>query len=347
MKLRILSLVLLFVSLDVIDAQPLMRAPQLSPRAVSAETFGVTDVEVSYHRPGVNGRHIFGGLVPYNVVWRAGANENTTVTFSTPVMIEQKALPAGTYSLFFIPGQPQWTVIFNRFTGGWGTYSYDAAEDVIRVKVTPQDAPMQERLLFTFDDGKADSVTLSLRWDKLRVPVRLTAETTKLTLDGMDQQLRSAMHWVPQAWREAAGYALRVNETERALGFINQSIAIGADGSNLRTKARILEKKGDAAAAKELRDRAAALSPETAFMSTAYELIGAKKYDEAIASLTRYAADHPTSWRAYGALGLAFASKGERAKADQLFERAMQLSPSQSERVEVQDLINDLGAESR
>jgi hypothetical protein len=344
MNARILAVALSLQAATLL-AQPLLRVPQLSPRAVTAETFGVTDVEVTYHRPSVNGRKIWGGLVPYDVPWRAGANEATLVSFSTPVSIEQKALAAGTYSLYMIPGQPQWTVVFNRFTGGWGTYSYDPAEDVIRVKVKPEDAPMQERMQFTFDDGKADSMTLSMRWDKLRVPIRISAETKKLTLDGMDQQLRSAMHWVPQAWREAAGYALRVDEADRALGFINQSINISADAFNLRTKARILEKKGDAAAAKDLRDRAAALSPEMAFMSGAWEQLGAKKYDEAIATLNRYLMDHPTSWRATSALAFAFASKGERAKADQLFERAMQLSPSQSERVEVQDLINDLGAE--
>ena len=102
---------------------------------------GVTDITITYHRPVVNGRKIWGGLVPTGQVWRAGANENTTIEFSTPVSIEGKPLPAGTYGLHMIPGENEWTVIFSRNYTSWGSFSYDEKEDALRVTAKPQPTP--------------------------------------------------------------------------------------------------------------------------------------------------------------------------------------------------------------
>src|ERR1700686_19671 len=138
MKTRGVVFVLLLMITTAALAQPAIRVPDASPGATVGQTVGITDVTINYHRPAVNKRTIFGGLVPYGVVWRAGANENTTIAFSTPVKVEGQTLPAGTYGLFMIPGQSQWTVIFSKFTGGWGAYSYDQSEDAARAPVTPQ-----------------------------------------------------------------------------------------------------------------------------------------------------------------------------------------------------------------
>lgn len=336
-------LLLAFLATSAV-AQPLLRVPQASPRARVEETFGITDVAVEYHRPSVNGRRIWGGLVPYDVVWRAGANESTLVTFSTPVKVEGQAVAPGTYSLFFVPSQSQWTVVLNRFTGGWGTYSYDASEDLLRVKVTPQAGGMQERLAYTFDDAKNDAVTLSLRWEKLRVPIRIEAETTKLTLAGIESQLRGSLHWVPQAWTEAARFAFRNGETEKALAFIEHGISLTPDAQSLRVKAAIVEKKGDAAQAKELRERAAALVPQAAALNRGYELHFTKKYDEALAYVNEYLAKYPASFRAYTLIGMIQTAKGDAVKAKEAFDKATSLAKDQSERVEVWDAINALAS---
>jgi hypothetical protein len=110
-------------------AQSAIRLPEASPAASVGQSIGVTDISITYHRPAVNKRKIWGGLVQYGEVWRTGANENTTISFSTPVKIEGQALPAGTYGLFAVPGPAQWTIVFSKFTGGWGAYNYDPAED--------------------------------------------------------------------------------------------------------------------------------------------------------------------------------------------------------------------------
>jgi len=164
MKSRLLAVLILLIAVSAF-AQPALRLPDVSPAATVGQTVGITDIAITYHRPAVNNRKIFGGLVQYNDVWRAGANENTTISFSTPVKIEGQPLPAGTYGLFMIPSPTQLTIIFSKFAGSWGAYNYDPAEDELRVKVTPhatQDS--QERLAYDFDSITNNSVTAGLRW---------------------------------------------------------------------------------------------------------------------------------------------------------------------------------------
>jgi len=321
-----------------------LKVPQASPHAVVEETLGVTSISVDYHRPSVNNRKIFGGLVPYDVLWRAGANQPTHITFSTPVKVEGQDVAAGTYSLFFIPGQQQWTLVLSNFTGGWGTYSYDQSEDLVRAKVTPQPVDMTERMAFTFDDAKDNSsVNLAMRWEKTRVPVKIEADTKKLVAEGIKRDLRSELYWNAPVWVQAAGYMLRNGNDDLALQYVNHAIDMQPDAQSLRMKARIIEKKGDAEGAKTLRAQADKLmSPEVATVSTAYRLIGQKKYDEAIASI-----GDNKSWRALNAIGDAWAAKGDKAKAMEFYDKAMSAAGNQTERVEVQDSINALGADTK
>jgi Uncharacterized protein conserved in bacteria len=321
-----------------------LKVPQASPHAVVEETLGVTSISVDYHRPSVNNRKIFGGLVPYDVLWRAGANQPTHITFSTPVKVEGQDVPAGTYSLFFIPGQQQWTLVLSTFTGGWGTYSYDPSEDLVRVKVTPQPADMTERMAFTFDDAKDNSsVNLAMRWEKLRVPVKIEADTKKLVAEGIKRDLRSELYWNAPVWTQAASYMLSNGNDDLALQYVNHAIDMQPSAQNLRLKARIIEKKGDAEGAKTLRAQADKLmTPEIATVSNAYRLISQKKYDEAIAAI-----GDNKSWRALNAIGDAWAAKGDKAKAMEWYDKAMSAASNQTERVEVQDSINALGADTK
>jgi len=343
MNRRLLRLAL-FLSIcsnaALLFAQPHIRVPQASPRAVVEETFGVTDVRVAYHRPSVKNRKVFGGLVPYDVIWRAGANEPTSITFSTPVKVEGQEVPAGTYSLFFIPGQQQWTLVLSKFTGGWGTYSYDPAEDLLRVKLTPQATEATERLAYTFDDAKENEVTLSMRWDKTRVPVKVEADTKKLVADGIHTELRSESHWDAPAWIEAANYMMNNGNPDLALEYITRANELTPTARGLRIKAALIEKKGDAEGAKALRAKAETLmAPELAPVISAYRMMGQKKYDEAITSL-----GDQKSWRGLVAIGDAWNGKGDKAKAMELYQKAMAAATNQSDRTEVQDSINALGA---
>lgn len=148
--------------------------PRPSPNARVGQTVGTTDVDVTYGRPAVRGRDVFGGLVPYGQVWRTGANEATTVTFSDDVMVEGQRLPAGTYALFTVPGEDAWTVAFNRAANQWGAYEYDEGEDALRVRVTPVEIAPQEQFLIRFEDVSDTSAVMHLHWDTVGVPVRIS-----------------------------------------------------------------------------------------------------------------------------------------------------------------------------
>jgi len=156
---------------------------RLSLHASVSQTLGVeTEITFDYSRPGVKERKIWGELVPYGLApgneysegkpfpWRAGANENTTITLSGDVTVDGKPLPAGKYSIHMIPSEKDWIVIFNKVTDGWGSFAYDEAQDALRVTVTPVDAPFQEWLRFGFDDLAGTSAVAFLHWEKLKVP---------------------------------------------------------------------------------------------------------------------------------------------------------------------------------
>ena len=139
--------------------------PQASSSATVKERVGVTDVSVEYSRPNMRERKIFGGLVPYGQVWRTGADEATAITFAKDVLVEGQKLAAGTYALFTIPGEKEWTVIFNRTAEQWGAFDYDAKQDALRVTVKPAatQAPV-ESLDFVIEGAR-----VALRWEKLAV----------------------------------------------------------------------------------------------------------------------------------------------------------------------------------
>src|SRR5580704_12082955 len=170
-RFRLLVLLSGLLSLaGLCQAQSIMLdLPRQSQHAVVVQRIGITDITVNYHRPLANGRQIWGKVVPYGQVWRAGANENTTITFTDPVTIEGQPLDKGTYGLHMIPGESQWTVIFSKAASEWGSFSYKQEEDALRVNVKPQTAEAQDALVYDFNDVKANSAVVTMRWEKVAV----------------------------------------------------------------------------------------------------------------------------------------------------------------------------------
>jgi hypothetical protein len=228
--------------------------PRPSPRASVSQQIGVTEVEIHYSRPGVKGRTIWGDLVPYNEVWRTGANENTTITFSTPVRIEGKELPAGTYGLQTIPTPNEWTVILSKDAELWGAFNYKPENDALRVQVKPETASdVIERMRFTFDDVTDTSAKVVLRWEKLRVPFTVETDTPKLTLEKVGQAVR----W--QTPFQAANYCIQNNTClDEASRWLDASIALQENFQNLRAKATLLAKRNDTKGAVTFGERALA-----------------------------------------------------------------------------------------
>lgn len=162
-------MILVFVIFLYIDNYAQDKKIRLSPKAGVSQVVGLTDISISYSRPGVKGRTIWGELVPYGKVWRAGADEATKITFNTDVLIEGKKLSAGSYSFFVIPNKNEWTIIFNKVADQWGAFEYNESQDALRFKVKTQSIDFQEWLTYSFYKTSDSTALISLVWEKLKV----------------------------------------------------------------------------------------------------------------------------------------------------------------------------------
>jgi tetratricopeptide (TPR) repeat protein len=328
-------------------AQPApLTLPQASPKATASQTVGLTDIVITYHRPAVNKRTIWGDLVPWDQVWRAGANQNTTIGFSSPVTVNGKPLAAGTYGLHMIPTQGgDWTIAFSNVSWAWGSFSYDEKEDALRVATRAQPAEFQERLSYTFDEPTENSVEVALGWEKLRVPFKVEVDTPAVVVESLRKQLRDLPRFFWQGWNQAAAYCLRSKvNLDEALTWADRSIGIQQNFNNLRTKAGLLELKGDTKTAAELRDRAMKIATEADINGYGYQLLGAGKTDEAIEIFKKNVKDHPDSWNVYDSLGEAYEKKGDKKLAAENYRKAgsMVRDPDQKKRIE--GVLKKLGA---
>lgn len=222
------------------DAQ--LNLPRPSPKASVMQTVGTTEVSIIYSRPSVRERAIWGGLVPFDKVWRTGANEPTVITFADDVTVNGQPLAKGSYSIHTIPRSDRWTVIFNRSADPTGFYSYDEKQDVLRLDVTPTAMPNSELLTFSFprvtSDGTAD---LLLQWEKVGVQLTIDTNATARALENARKAVADARR---DAWRtpfRAADFAFQSGQvTPEAMTWIDQSLAAEENVNNLALKARML-----------------------------------------------------------------------------------------------------------
>lgn len=253
MKNRSTVAVVLFASLLLAGAASAQELdlPRLSPKAAVFQTVGTTAISVSYCRPAVKGREIWGKLVPYDEPWRTGANEATTITFGDPAQVEGKALPAGTYALFTVPAKGDWTVVFSKQKDLWGSMGYKPEEDALRVTVKPVAGEFVERMQFVFTDVSDDAATMEMQWEKVRLPVKFTVDTQGKFLAAARKKMES--YWNAPA--QAASFCLQSGSNlEEALKWVNVSVSLQENYRNLTLKARVLakmDKKSDAVSTME------------------------------------------------------------------------------------------------
>ncbi|HEX9082915.1 MAG TPA: DUF2911 domain-containing protein, partial [Holophagaceae bacterium] len=223
--------------------------PQRSPWASVQQTIGTTVIAIDYHRPAVRGRQIWGKLVPYNQVWRAGANEATTIRFSDPVRIDGHTVKAGTYSLFMLPRQGAWTIILNRRAKQWGAFEYDPRLDVLRLDVRPRQAPFTEWLTYALDPTSDSTAYVQLFWERLKVSFLVEVDVEGIVTTRMKRLFSQR----PNDWRvyaEAADYGLQQTvPLAQAITWADHSIALQANATNLAVKARLLHEAGQKAEA--------------------------------------------------------------------------------------------------
>lgn len=233
------------------DAQSLSdypTTPDLSLAASATQTVGVTEMSIEYSSPAARGREIWGGLVPYGELWRAGANAPTKVTFGHDVTIGGSEVPAGSYTLVILPEEGAWTAIFNTDSSGRGAYAYDESEDVARVAVTPEEAPFRERMLFVFDGTTNSATDLTLEWAGLKAAIPISVDTEAIVEANMAATFGSL--WRPQY--AAARYLLdNDGDLDRAAELMTASIAIDSNWWNNWFMAKIENARGEDASARQ------------------------------------------------------------------------------------------------
>jgi hypothetical protein len=260
-----LTLLFMLCAAAYLSAQ--VRVPRPSQKASVMQTIGVTDITITYSRPGVKGRTIWGDalpeqanvkgeatldnqntrpkgapIVPWGHVWRAGANEATTFVVTDDVLINGQKLPAGSYSLHTIPTKDEWTIVFNGTANQWGSFNYDQAKDTLRVKAKPQMvADNQEWLIYTIDPVTDNSAQVNIRWEKVRVP--FTVEVKDVTALALEKARAAVAAAKPDDWRtplQAASYALQNKDNEEGMAWLDQSIKVKETFQNLSAKAQAL-----------------------------------------------------------------------------------------------------------
>jgi len=238
LKIIQLSIVLVFIlSLGSFGQQ--IKTPRPSPDATVTQFVGVTEVKIDYSSPGVKGRKVWGELVPFGEIWRTGANEATTITFSDAVKINGTELPAGTYGIHTIPNESEWEFIISKDTKVDGSSNFDKEKEVLRVKAKPEEHHFMERMTFLFTDVTDNSASVNLLWDKLKVSFNIEINTQELFLSKAREQLS----WSPTF--QAAQYCLTTNTNlEEAYKWIEASCLINEVYWNTRVKAQIQNKLG-------------------------------------------------------------------------------------------------------
>lgn len=313
-----------------VGAQQSLPSPRVSPPARVAQSIGLIEVEVSYHRPAVKGRTIFGGLIPFGQIWRAGANENTTVRFAGDVSVAGEHLGAGTYGLHMIPGVDSWTIIFSHNTSSWGSYFYDRSEDALRVDVPSHKAPFTEWMAYEFSDLDKSSATLNMRWAELAVPVPITVDLTAQTLAAIrDSYLRGLAGFNPESFASAAAWCLAndVNH-EEALGWCERSFRTGPTFTKRWTKAGLLEALGRHDEVELMREQALELATEVEVNAMGYQFFTQGRIEQAIDLFERNVAKNPDSWNVHDSLGEAYAAQGRFEEARASYERALAMADS-------------------
>jgi tetratricopeptide (TPR) repeat protein len=286
--------------------------PRQSQHAVVMQRIGITDITVNYHRPLANGRQIWGKVIPYGQVWRAGANENTAITFTDPVTIEGQPLDKGTYGLHMIPGENQWTLIFSKNSKDWGSFTYKQEEDALRVNVKPQPTEAYNALAYDFDDVKPDSTVVTMRWDKVAVPFKVEVKVDDIVTASIHRQLHGLNQYYWEGWDDAAGYFLanKINLDE-ALKDEDQSIQAEERYDNLMNKSKILEAMGRKQDAEIFRTQALGKASALQLYFYGRQLQRDKKQDEALAIFRSTAKKFPDFWTSHMGMARVYSAQGD------------------------------------
>jgi len=338
MKKIILVLAITFFCSEVSIAQygsGGLHLPYESQKASVSQTIGLTEIGITYHRPAVKGRKIWGELVPYSngvpIPWRAGANENTTISFSTDVTIEGKPLAAGTYGLHMIPAETEWIIIFSKNNSSWGSFSYDQKEDALRVTVKPVAADFAEFLTYEFAGPQPNKVTAQLHWEKLKAGFTIEVNTHEIVLSSIRKELRNTPGFTWRGYDDAASYCNDENiDLEEGLTWANRAVASEENFNDLQTLSEIQKKLWKADESEKSMQRAMLIAKPMELNGYGRQLLRDKKTDEAMKIFEVNLKQHPEHWIVYAGIARGYEAKGDIKKAIGNMKTALEKAPESS-----------------
>jgi tetratricopeptide (TPR) repeat protein len=330
-KLGLVGLVMIAVSLAASACwaqSAVLDLPRDSQHSVVTQRIGITDITINYHRPLVKGRTIWGKVVPYGEVWRAGANENTTIKFTDAVSIEGKPLEKGIYGLHMIPDENQWTIIISKVHSAWGSFTYKEAEDALRVTVKPQASEMHEALSYDFDDVKKDSAVATMRWEKLAVPVKISVDVNNIVKASLHNQLQGLAQYTWEGWDDAANYLLAQKyDLDEALQYEETSIRTEPRFDNYMTKSQILDAMGKKDEATTAKNQALARATAAQLYGYGRQLQQEGKQDQAFDLFRQAQKKDPNDWLVHDGIARIYSAQGDFDNALKEFKLARDGAP--------------------
>lgn len=355
-RIFVLQLAAFLLATGIAEAQvTLPRTP--SPAATVTQTIGISTVSVNYSRPKVNGREVWGKLVPYgwnvdpfglqnSAPWRAGANENTVLTLSHPAKIEGQLVPAGSYGLFFvINNDNSGEVVLSKEYQSWGSFFYDPKADQMRAKIQLRDVPHTESLTYDVINLTKIGGELVLNWEKKQFPVKIEFAVDDIVMKNAALELKGQRGFSPQGRISAANYALqnKVNQ-EQAIGWIDQVIQNNRSFQAMNIKAGLLKQTGKTAEADKIMADAMTVGTEAELNAYGYQLIADGNNDKALEVLSLNTQRFPKSANAWDSLGEAYALKGDKTNAIKSFKKSLALNPPDNVRLNSEKYLKQLGA---
>lgn len=336
-----------------------LNLPQGSQKATVSQRIGLSDVSITYSRPSVKEREIWGKLVPYGMnnfgfgtstaaPWRAGANENTTITFSHDAKVEGKSIKAGTYGLHLeVKADDTATLILSNDADAWGSYFYDEANDALRANIVTTQVPHHELLTFQFNEVQANSAIVTLAWEKKAFPINISFDVTTIVLDDFRTKSKGQAGFLRQNWEQSANFALNNGgDLEEALGWINNAISgqfySQQTFNNTNIKAGILNKLGRQEEALAALD--SYMPNATIFEVHQYgrQLIGFGLKDKALDVFKMNAEKNADAWPTHYGLARAYSAKGDFKTALKHLDKALVNAPNEASKGRVQANIDKL-----
>lgn len=330
-----------------------------SPAAVASQTVGISTITIKYSRPAVKNRKVWGELVPFgwnvqafgagnSAPWRAGANENTTITFSNDAKVEGTSVPSGTYALFLVINQDNsGEVILSKNSRSWGSFFYNQAEDQMKAKIQIRDiSSSYELLTYDFINLTKNSAELVLNWEKKQFPVKIEFAVDDIVMTNAKEELRGPVGFNAQGFISAARYSLNNNvDLEQGVKWIDQALAQGPNNFNaLNVKSGLLIKMGKSFEADKMMKDALAQASENDVNTYAYQLMGQGQNDKALEFFVSNTQRFPRSANAWDSLGEGYATKGDKENAIKSFKKSLSLNPPANVKANSEKFLKQFGA---